>query len=278
MGRHERVLDQHVVAAGRGEADIVPAVPVDGVVGAGDQNEGGHGSIAGADGERRAAQVPVRVGAAARELEPAGEAIAALDGGRCSGRGVGSRDGDSGVLAPDLVLRRFGEEGQRPVVDHVESANPGGRGADGAEDGAQVDQRFVSTFPAAIAPGLQSAVDSGFLVRLDHRVGDLALALILQRLFPRQRQERRDTGLDLVAVRHCRGDGLPRRQCHRASPRRARANDPSRAARGQAPGVLLRWQFVHIRLIGPALAAIRRRGERWTARLRSKSISRRRTL
>src|SRR5262249_48921065 len=169
MGGNEGVASDDVLAAGARKPHRVPIV-VDGAVG-GTQQEKSRRRSSIRLRDHAAEELPLRVVATAAETPHAGEPITAIGGDgagdRRKGGGGGGGDrrmgagGERGAVLPDLVLRRFGEAGDEPLVRGEQPIDPAARPAATGNDSDDLRENIESVFESAISARLHDAKKVG---------------------------------------------------------------------------------------------------------------------
>jgi len=178
MGGNEGVASDDVLAAGAREPHRVPIV-VDGAVGGAQQEKSRRRSSIRLR-DHAAEELPLRVVATAAEASNAGEPIAAIGGDGAGDRRI-SAGGERGAVLPDLVLRRFGEAGDEPLVRGEEPIDPAGRAAAAGNGGDDLRENIEAVFESAISAWLHDAKKVGLPHALDHVLADAALGFGLLR-------------------------------------------------------------------------------------------------
>src|SRR5271166_294676 len=153
--RHKCVIDDDVLAACRAQAHDVPVV-VDDIVAARHQEDARIRRLAAFGRRHQPAQHrPLAEIAATGERPTPTETKPAVDPLHCPGRGQRCRKLNTGVFAPDILLRLRREDRQMPIVDADNPEDPGARPAYGADlDDRLVKDVEIELVPA-VAPWLQ---------------------------------------------------------------------------------------------------------------------------
>ena len=186
--RHERFLDDDVLAAGAAQAGDVPVV-LDAVVGARHQKHAGVGRRVGLERRRDAAQDhPLAEVAAARKRPAAGEAKAAGDPLDRAGRRYRGRELRAVVLAPDILLSLRRQDREVPVVHAQHAENPAARPAHRGDLGDRLVEDAGVEFVAAVALRLQGAQQPVLLEIGEGLVGQAAQFLGPPRPLGQRRQ------------------------------------------------------------------------------------------
>jgi hypothetical protein len=186
MGGDEHVPRDDVLAAGAREPHGVPVV-VDDAIGAAQKEKSGLRGCAGLR-DHAAEQLPLRIVAAAAKAPRAGEPIAAVHRHRLADRRIGP-GGERGALLPDLVLRRFREAGDEPLVRGEQGVNPAGRAASARNRGNDLREHVEAMLEPAVGPRLHDAEQVRLPHAFDHVVADAAIGFGLLRALARKRAD-----------------------------------------------------------------------------------------
>ena len=136
--------------------------------------------------DHAAEELPLRIVAAAAKAPHAGEPIAAVDRHRLADRRIGP-GGERGAILPDLVLRRFREAGDEPLVRGEQTVNPTGRAASARNGGNDLREHVEAVFESAIGARLHDAEKVRLPHAFDHIVADAAVGFGLLRPLARKR-------------------------------------------------------------------------------------------
>jgi len=184
MGRDEHVAGDDVLAAGARKPHGVPVVVDDAIGAAQKEKSRRRGCVRLRN--HAAEELPLRVVAAAAKTPDAGEPIAAVNRHRLADRRIGP-GGERGAILPDLVLRRFREAGDEPLVRGEQAVNPAGRAASAGNGGDDLREHVEAVLEAPIGPRLHDAEKVRLPHAFDHVVADAAIGFGLLRPLARKR-------------------------------------------------------------------------------------------
>ena len=187
--RHQRFVDDDILAAGTAQPGDVPVV-FDPVVGAWHQEHPRVGRRIAVERRRDAAEDdPLAVIAAAGKRPPAGEAKSAGNAFDLPGRRYRGRELSTVVLAPNVFLGLRRQDREMPVVHSQYAEDPAARTAHGGDLRDGLVEHARVELVAAIALRLQRAQEALFLEIGEGFVGQPAQLLGPQRPLTQRRQQ-----------------------------------------------------------------------------------------